>query len=231
MVYYSPCQPVRNADGSWSESTSTTQYYNPLSMINEDTNQTIYRRMQLTGKGELNILPELTWTAQYSYLYNQNVLSEYHSTKSQIVKTHGQARRSTYMDNKQVFETFGNFTHSFPGYHRLGLMVGYSWEQNNENDGFGLTVKDFYNDAVKYYNLTYANQIDGIDAVESGAEFDTAYDFVLRTCQLLVCFALQLPGYTAPRRFVGIRQESPLGYIPLVLGCMAHWRRGVGAQS
>lgn len=170
MVYYSPCQPVRNDDGSWSESTGTTQYYNPLAMINEDTNQNIYRRMQLTGKGELTILPDLTWTAQYSYLYNQNVLSEYHSIKSQIVKTHGQATRSTYMDNKQVFETFGNFTHSFPGYHRLGVMVGYSWEQNNENDGFGLTVKDFYNDAVKYYNLTYANQIDGIDAVESGAE-------------------------------------------------------------
>ena len=136
MVYYSPCQPVRNDDGSWSESTGTTQYYNPLAMINEDTNQNIYRRMQLTGKGELTILPDLTWTAQYSYLYNQNVLSEYHSIKSQIVKTHGQATRSTYMDNKQVFETFGNFTLTFPGYHRLGVMVGYSWEQNNENDGF-----------------------------------------------------------------------------------------------
>ena len=78
-----------------------TMDYNPLSMINEDTNQNIYRRMQLTGKGELTILPDLTWTAQYSYLYNQNVLSEYHSIKSQIVKTHGQATRSTYMDKRQ----------------------------------------------------------------------------------------------------------------------------------
>ena len=170
MVYYSPAQAARNDDGSWTESTSTTQYYNPLSMVNEDTNKTVYRRMQLTGKADLNITPELTWSAQYSYMYDQNVLSEYHSTKSQIVKTHGQATRSTYMNNKQVFETFGNYNHTFPGYHRLGAMVGYSWEQTNQDDGFGLTVKDFYNDAVKYYNLTYANQIDGIDGVESGAE-------------------------------------------------------------
>ena len=170
MVYYSPCQSVRNDDGSWTESTSTTQYYNPLSMINEDTSQNIYRRMQLTGKADLNISADLTWSAQYSYMYDQNVLSEYHSTKSQIVKTNGQATRATYMNNKQVFETYGNYSHTFPGYHRVGAMIGYSWEQSNQDDGFGLTVKDFYNDAVKYYNLTYANQIDGIDAVQSGAE-------------------------------------------------------------
>ena len=170
MVYYSPCQPVRGSDGSWTESTSTTQYYNPMSMINEDTNNVIYRRMQITGKGDLNLCPDLSWSAQYSYMYDQNVLSEYHSTKSQIVKTHGQATRSTYMNSKEVFETFGNYNHTFPGYHRVGTMVGYSWEQTNQDDGFGLTVKDFYNDAVKYFNLTYANQIDGIDGVESGAE-------------------------------------------------------------
>ena len=170
MVYYSPCQSVLGADGSWSESTSTTQYYNPLSMINEDTQQNVYRRMQLTGKADLNLSHDFSWSAQYSYMYDQNVLSEYHSTKSQIVKTNGQATRATYMNNKQVFETYGNYNHTFPGYHRVGAMVGYSWEQSNQDDGFGLTVKDFYNDAVKYYNLTYANQIDGIDAVQSGAE-------------------------------------------------------------
>ena len=170
MVYYSPCQAVRNDDGTWTESTSTTQYYNPLSMINEDTPQTVYRRMQITGKADLNLLKDLTWTAQYSYMYDQNVLSEYHSTKSQIVKNNGQATRSTYMNNKEVFETFANYNHSFPGYHRVGAMIGYSWEQTNQDDGFGLTVKDFYNDAVKYYNLSYANKIDGMDGVESGAE-------------------------------------------------------------
>ena len=170
MVYYSPAQPVRDANGNWSESSVTSKYYNPLSMIYEDTSQTVYKRMQLTGKADLNLTQDLTWSAQYSYMNDQNVLSEYHSTKSQIVKTHGQATRSTYMNNKQVFETYGNYSHTFPGYHRIGAMVGYSWEQTNQDDGFGLTVKDFYNDAVKYYNLTYANQIDGIDGVESGAE-------------------------------------------------------------
>ncbi len=45
MVYYSPTQPIKNEDGTWFRSTSVSQYYNPLSMISEDTQKTIYKRM------------------------------------------------------------------------------------------------------------------------------------------------------------------------------------------
>lgn len=170
MVYYSPTQPIRNDDGTWFRSSSVTQYYNPLSMINEDSEKTVYKRMQITGKADLKIIEGLTWSADFSYMTEQNTASIYHSTKSQIVNSNGQATRNTYFGNKKVFETFINYNTEFAKKHRLGLMAGYSWEENNTNDGFGVTVKDFYNDFVKYYNLSYANTIDGMDAVESGAE-------------------------------------------------------------
>ena len=168
MIYYSPLQPVRNADGSWSSSTSATNYYNPMSMIHEDEMNYVKKRTQVTGKADLTILKGLTWTAQFAYSDKQNITSIYHSTQSQIVKTNGEAKRSTYFGSKKVFEAYGNYQTTINGLHRLGFMAGYSWEESNRNDGFGLTVKDFYNDALKYYDLTYANKIDGIDAVESG---------------------------------------------------------------
>lgn len=168
MIYYSPLQPVRNADGSWSSSTSATNYYNPVSMIHEDEMNYLKKRTQITGKADLTILKGLTWTAQFAYSDMQNITSIYHSTQSQIVKTNGEAKRSTYFGSKKVFETYGNYQTTINGLHRLGFMAGYSWEETNRKDGFGLTVKDFYNDALKYYDLTYANKIDGIDAVESG---------------------------------------------------------------
>ena len=168
MIYYSPLQPVRNADGSWSSSTSATNYYNPVSMIHEDEMNYLKKRTQITGKADLTILKGLTWTAQFAYSDMQNITSIYHSTQSQIVKTNGEAKRSTYFGSKKVFETYGNYQTTINGLHRLGFMAGYSWEESNRKDGFGLTVKDFYNDALKYYDLTYANKIDGIDAVESG---------------------------------------------------------------
>lgn len=170
MIYYSPTQPVKNVDGSWFESFGITQYYNPLSLINEDTQKTVYKKMMMTGKADLNIPEELTWSANYSYMTDQSAYSEYHTTKSQYVRSNGQAKRNTYFGSKSVFETYANYQATIAGVHRIGAMAGYSWEETNSNDGFGLTVKDFYNDDVKYYNLTYANSIDGIDGVESGAE-------------------------------------------------------------
>ncbi len=169
MVYYSPLQPVRNEDGSWYGSTSVTNYYNPVSMLNEDTEKTVYKRLQFTGKADLKILPELMLSANYSYMTDQNTYSQYHSTQSQIVNSNGQARRNTYLNNKSVFELYGNYDKTF-GAHHLGAMLGYSWEETNSNDGFGLTVKNFYTDDQKWYNLTNANSIDGIDGVESGTE-------------------------------------------------------------
>lgn len=170
MVYYSPTQPIRNEDGSWFRSTSVSQYYNPLSMIEEDEQKTISKVMQITGKADLKLLKGLTWSAQFSYMNDQKTTSIYHGIESQIVNSNGQATRNTYMGNKKVFETYGNYHTILGEKHTIGAMLGYSWEETNQNDGFGLTVKNFYNDYVKYYNLTYANQIDGMDGVESGAE-------------------------------------------------------------
>lgn len=169
MNYYSPTQPVKNADGSWYESFGVTNYYNPVSLINEDRQTTVYKKMLFTAKATANIVKGLTWSAFYSYQTDQSTLSEYHSTKSQNVRTNGQAHRKTIFSNRSVFETYGNYTTTIADAHTIGLMAGYSWEENNDNDGFGLTVKNFYNDDVKYYNLTYANVIDGMDGVESGA--------------------------------------------------------------
>ena len=62
------------------------------------------------------------------------------------------------------FIAFLNITyvadHTFANIHKLGLMAGYSWEQNDDNDSFGLDVYDFYNDNTTFYNLNLANKMD-----------------------------------------------------------------------
>ncbi len=170
MIYYSPTQPIQNADNSWFRSSSVSQYYNPLSMINEDTYKNIYKRMQVTGKVDLKLIEGLTWSSNFSYMTDQQTSNSYHSTQSQIVNSHGEATRNTLMGNKLVFETYGNYQVTLADKHKLGVMAGYSWEESNNNDGFGVTVKNFYNDEVKYHNLSYANTIDGMDGVASSAE-------------------------------------------------------------
>jgi TonB-linked SusC/RagA family outer membrane protein len=172
MNYYSPCCPVYNADGTYYAHLSVTQNFNPVAMINQDKFQNIRRRYQITTNAILTLLPGLTWTVNYSYMNHQNIYSAYNSIDSQLTEgLEGLATRNTYQGHKQVFETFGNWTKTFGQVHNVGLMVGYSWEEKTDNDGFGLSVHNFYNDDVGWYNLTYANQMNGIDDIQSGSVY------------------------------------------------------------
>ena len=80
----------------------------------------------------------------------------------------GKADRNTYFGHSQTFETYANYDKTFDKVHKLALMAGYSWEERNSNDGFGLSVHSFFDDTLKWYNLTYAGMIDGMPAVNSG---------------------------------------------------------------
>ena len=173
MNYFSPGLPVKNEDGSWSTALTGSKSYNPLSLIYEDTSETIYKNTQLLGKASLEIIEGLKWNVNYSFTNNQSTYSAYDTHKTQLEGVsayNGQARRNTYFGQEHIFETYGNYDATFNDIHKLSLMVGYSWEEKMSNDGFGLTVHDFYDDTLKWNQLTYASTIDGIPAIESGTK-------------------------------------------------------------
>ena len=172
MNYFSPGLPVTNEDGSWSTATGSKNY-NPLSLIYENTSETIYKNTQLLGKASLEIIEGLKWNVNYSFTNNQRTYSAYDSHNTQlegISAYNGRATRNTYFGHEHIFETYGNYDTTFNDIHKLSLMAGYSWEEKMSNDGFGLTVHDFYDDVLKWNQLTYASTIDGIPAVESGTK-------------------------------------------------------------
>ena len=172
MNYYSPTNPVRNEDGSWFKSDIGSQNYNPLSMINEDSNEFEWRRMQYIGKASLDIIDGLVLNANYSYNSKQKVYSYYNSSLSQLPYggTKGKAHRDTRMGHDQTFETYLNYDLTLAKVHKLSLMAGYSWEERVNNDGFGVSVYNFYNDQLGFKNLAYGNFINGMSDVDSGVE-------------------------------------------------------------
>ena len=172
MNYFSPMLPVRNEDGSWTTG-SGSKNYNPLSLIYESTSETMYKNTQLLGKASLEIIEGLKWNVNYSFTNNQSTYSAYDSHNTQlegISAYNGRATRNTYFGHEHIFETFGNYDTTINDIHKLSVMAGYSWEEKMSNDGFGLTVHDFYDDVLKWNQLTYASTIDGIPAVQSGTK-------------------------------------------------------------
>ena len=160
MNYYSPLVPVTNADGSWYSDKTISQNFNPVSMINEDTFENNKKLLQGTAKATLDITKDLKWNLSLSYQDEQYIWNEYHTSQSQYNTRNGEAKRIATENKKKILETYINYDHTFANIHKLGLMAGYSWEQNDDNDSFGLDVYDFYNDNTTFYNLNLANKMD-----------------------------------------------------------------------
>lgn len=168
MYYYSPLVPVKNADGSWYRNTQISQNYNPVAMINEDRYDTKEKLLQGTAQATLHIIDGLDWNLNLSYQNQQFIYSNYNSTQTQlpsVASRHGQADRSTLENIRKQMETYLNWNHTFADAHKVGVMLGYSWEQADNNDGFGLKVYNFYNDDLTYHNMGMANNISINDVI------------------------------------------------------------------
>lgn len=160
MYYYSPLVPVRNEDGSWYSNKSITQNYNPMSLISEDQSCATLKRIQVTGKVSFKIIEGLMVNANLSYQNKNWAYKDYHSTKSEINDRHGQSKRETTTDEQKLMEIYANYDATFAKKHKLALMAGYSWEQNDNGDGFGAQGYNFYDDSIWWNNIGMANNWD-----------------------------------------------------------------------
>jgi TonB-linked SusC/RagA family outer membrane protein len=170
MYYYNPLVPVKNEDGTWYRNLNISQNYNPLSMINEDRYDTKEKLLQGTAQATLHIIDGLDWNLHLSYQNQQYIYNIYITTQTQlpsVVSKHGQADRSTTENIRKQMETYLNWNHTFADAHKVGIMLGYSWEQADNNDGFGLRVYNFYNDDLTYHNLGMANNMDINDVISN----------------------------------------------------------------
>ncbi|MBM6759363.1 SusC/RagA family TonB-linked outer membrane protein [Bacteroides mediterraneensis] len=170
MYYYSPLVPVKNADGSWYGNTQISQNFNPVRMISEDRYDTKEKLLQGTAQATLHIIDGLDWNLNLSYQNQQYIYSNYNSSKTElpsVASRNGQADRSTLENTRKQMETYLNWNHTFADAHKVGVMLGYSWEQADNNDGFGLKVYNFYNDDLTYHNLGVANNISINDVISN----------------------------------------------------------------
>ena len=161
MYYYSPLAPVVLPDGSRYSNTTISQNYNPLTMTSEDRYNTTEKLLQGVGKLTAHIIEGLDLNMNFSYQNQQAVFNNYNTIKSEIEQSrHGNASRSTISSIDKQMEVYANYSHLWNDKHKLALMAGYSWEQQDHNDGFGLNVWNFYNDYTQYYNMGLGNNFD-----------------------------------------------------------------------
>lgn len=162
MYTYTPCAPVYNEDGTWfSNASEVTQSYNPLALIYEDVSRRTYKRLQVTGKASLKIIEGLLLNANFSYQTKSDDYKQYNSHQSQTLQSrNGNVVRTYATDYTKLMEIYANYDKEFGTDHKMALMAGYSWEQNDDSDGFGATGYDFYDDTLWWNNIAAANKWD-----------------------------------------------------------------------
>lgn len=165
MTYYLPESPVYNTNGSFFENLDHSQYYNPVALLEQNSDDVRRKRLQGVVKATLHILPEvLTLDANASYQSDTENISRYNDIDSKVkLNNGGYALRSTVEDIQKNMEIYGNFNKTFNERHKVGAMVGYSWQENNNDDGFQVTSKGFTSDALGYYNLGLGSSSDRPD--------------------------------------------------------------------
>jgi len=176
MLTYLPTAPVRNADGSYFDNLVQTSYYNPVSML-ENAKENL-KTKNILGNLSANLkLPfGFTYDVNVSYQNTQNVYgafynsiytSRYNNVRNtpdppanptfvSLVGQNGVAVRNAYQNTNKIIETYLTWNKKF-GDHDINAVVGYSYQQSLNNDGFQSTSTNFPVNEVGYNNLSLGN--------------------------------------------------------------------------
>ncbi|HLS94722.1 MAG TPA: SusC/RagA family TonB-linked outer membrane protein [Sphingobacterium sp.] len=161
MYYYLPVSPVRTEDDRWFEKPDRSQYVNPVALIAENTNFSKTKVIQAHAKVGYEILPSLIYNIDLSLQNRQYNHSQYYSSLSMAARNqNGKSIRAAVEDERKVMEMNLGYEKLIAGAHKVSALAGYSWEENNNDDGFQLTTSDYYDDGLSYYNPGMANVVD-----------------------------------------------------------------------
>jgi len=176
MLTYLPTAPIKNPDGSYFDNLVQTSYYNPVSML-ENAKENL-KNKNILGNLSANLkLPfGFSYDVNISYQNTQNVYgafynsiytSRYNNVRNtpdppanptfvSLVGQNGVAIRNAYQNTNKILETYLTWNKKF-GDHEINAVVGYSYQQSLNNDGFQSTSTNFPVNDVGYNNLSLGN--------------------------------------------------------------------------
>ena len=173
---YLPVSPVYSSPGVYFEDFNNSGYYNPVAMTNHSTLNT--KNSNLVGilTAQVKLPFSITYNADLSYqsyISNQGQYLDSYFTNNfndmynnpnpglaghsqQVFGQNGQATRAAYTNTSTLFEDYLTWDKHF-GDHAVNLVVGYSWQNFTNQDGFTVTTANFPTDNISYNNLALSN--------------------------------------------------------------------------
>ncbi len=176
MLTYLPTSPIRRDDGSFYDNFDKSSYFNPVSLIENAQERLKYKSLLGTFFTQVKLPFGLTYDLKLSYqnfqtnygaYYNSYYTQYYNNVRSTpeppgnptfitLVGANGLATRNAYQNSQSLLETYLTWDKQF-GDHSINAVIGYSWQESINGDGFQATSTNFPVDAVGYNNLSLGN--------------------------------------------------------------------------
>jgi TonB-linked SusC/RagA family outer membrane protein len=173
---YLPVSPVKNPDGTYFENLTKSSYYNPVAMLNNSQANSKYSTLLANFSTQVKLPFDLTYDLSISYqkynYLNSSYLNKYYTTNYnnmydnpdpttfghglQTFGTNGQAFRGSYQSTNNVIENYVTWNKKIED-HSINAVLGYSWQQNINNDGVQASSTNFTVDNTGYLNFALSN--------------------------------------------------------------------------
>jgi TonB-dependent starch-binding outer membrane protein SusC len=181
---YNPTAPIHSDDpdhvkygGYFQE--ELFDYYNPVSILELNTNEGRERLLNLSGKASLEIFKGLRADAFYSVQSRANLRGDYRDKNDYWggYNRTGLASREMNSENSQLFETSLHWNGDIVSGLNANLLGGYSY-QENLNEGFRAEGGGFLIDDFKFNNLSSAKDfLTGLGSITSYKNTDKLIGF------------------------------------------------------
>ncbi len=154
IVQYLPTRTIYNADGTFYNDPTLKLGYNPVGLITNDSYKQKVNLLLGNVRGELILPAGFLYNFNLAYQETNTDNNTYYNSASELAPgLNGKAIRSTYEDNKKLFENYLTYSHKWGEKHDFKALFGYSIDQTTTGNGFQSTNQGFISDATGSSNL------------------------------------------------------------------------------
>ncbi|WP_420384798.1 SusC/RagA family TonB-linked outer membrane protein [Roseivirga sp.] len=146
---FNPTAPILNPDGSYFQAILFDNF-NPVAIIEQNVNEGQRKNLNFNTQLSYEVLPDLTWTANYAQQYSTSTQGTFYPSNSLFrgFNRTGLASRRADESRFTLFETYGSFVKDFDNAN-LTISAGYSF-QEEQFSGFGMDAGNFPSNELGY---------------------------------------------------------------------------------
>ncbi|MGZ3765196.1 MAG: TonB-dependent receptor [Mucilaginibacter sp.] len=149
-----PTRAVYNSDGTFYNDPTLQLGFNPLGLLQTNTYRQKVNLLLANAKAELQLPFGLVYNLNLAYQDRNTTNNIYLNSASELaIGQNGVATRSQVEDARKLLENYLSYEHTWSNKHNFKALVGYSFDESETGNGFGVSNEGFVSDATSYYNL------------------------------------------------------------------------------